>query len=458
MSRRALLGAGALGAAALTVGAPPARAMSRSARTTLPPPSGSLVTRWDTDPWSRGAYSALPVGTTDAVRETIADALIGDRIVLAGEYTDPSFPSTVQGALRSGNRASRVLLDEDLGPRVIVIGAGIAGLSAAHDLVAAGASVIVLEARDRIGGRVHTNTSWGAPVEMGAAWIHALTANPVVPLTQQAGLSLVRCNYDNEIVRDTMTGKPSPAAYRADDQTSRLSDQLADAWPPASTSVATWLRQHGLPGNRFTNWAVETSIVQEYGMSASLLGSRALSEGADFRGGDAFVAGGYDRIADVLAQGLDVRLNSPVASVDATASGPLTVTLQSGKTLTADSAVVAVPLALVQANSPRITPLGPTVRSAIGRLRTGDLEKVVLRYDKQWWGPERVIGIVGGGVPGQSAESALRWTEFFNVTDVVGTPAIVGFSGGTAALRRPATDAGCVAEAVAMLQAAYSPQ
>ena len=215
MSRRALLGAGALGAAALTVGAPPARAMSRSARTTLPAPSGSLVTRWDTDPWSRGAYSALPVGTTDAVRETIADALIGDRIVLAGEYTDPSFPSTVQGALRSGNRASRVLLDEDLGPRVIVIGAGIAGLSAAHDLVAAGASVIVLEARDRIGGRVHTNTSWGAPVEMGAAWIHALTANPVVPLTQQAGLSLVRCNYDNEIVRDTMTGKPSPAAYLA---------------------------------------------------------------------------------------------------------------------------------------------------------------------------------------------------------------------------------------------------
>ena len=457
LTRRRFLGAGALAAASIATGrsAAAARPAQRATKNLLPLPVSSLVTRWDTDPWSRGAYSALPVGTTAAVRETIADALIAGRIVIAGEYTDPLFPATVQGALRSGKRAARALVDEQLGPRVIVIGAGIAGLSAARDLTAAGATVIVLEARDRIGGRVHTNTSWGVPVEMGAAWVHALKANPIVALTQQAGLTLVPCDYDSEMIRDTMTARPSPAGERASAQVNRLSDRLAESWPPASISVASWMRQRGLPNNRFTSWAVETSIVQEYGLDASALGSRALSEGGDFLGGDAFVAGGYAGIARVLAQGLDVRLNAPAAQVSATGSSGVTVTLQSGETITADSAVVAVPVALVQAGLPRITPLPASVRAAIGRLRTGDLEKVILRYDEQWWGRERAIGIIGGGVPGQSADSALRWTEVFNVTDVVGTPALVAFSGGSAALRRPATDAGCVNEAVAMLQAAY---
>jgi monoamine oxidase len=59
----------------------------------------------------------------------------------------------------------------------IVIGAGIAGLTAAHDLQSAGEAVLVLEARDRIGGRVWTNHSFaGIPVEFGAEFIHGDTA------------------------------------------------------------------------------------------------------------------------------------------------------------------------------------------------------------------------------------------------------------------------------------------
>lgn len=57
---------------------------------------------------------------------------------------------------------------------VIVIGAGIAGLAAAHALQAGGHKVVVLEARDRIGGRIWTNHDLGVPLELGASWIHGI--------------------------------------------------------------------------------------------------------------------------------------------------------------------------------------------------------------------------------------------------------------------------------------------
>ncbi len=59
----------------------------------------------------------------------------------------------------------------------IVLGAGMAGIAAAHDLQEAGESVILLEARDRIGGRVYTSRDLvDFPVELGAELIHGNTA------------------------------------------------------------------------------------------------------------------------------------------------------------------------------------------------------------------------------------------------------------------------------------------
>ena len=98
------------------------------------------------------------------------------------------------------------------------------------------------------------------------------------------------------------------------------------------------------------------------------------------------------------------------------------------------------------------------VRAALRQIVTGNLEKVVLRYDDQWWGDHQVNGIVGGGAPGAPAgtPASLRWTEFYSLTDVLGFPALVGFSGGSAARTRPASDSGCVREATAALRAAFS--
>jgi len=78
---------------------------------------------------------------------------------------------------------------------VLIVGAGMAGLAAARTLTDAGWPVRVIEARDRIGGRVHTDRGWGVPLEMGASWIHGTTDNPLTELAQQAQAQLCTTDY-----------------------------------------------------------------------------------------------------------------------------------------------------------------------------------------------------------------------------------------------------------------------
>ena len=71
---------------------------------------------------------------------------------------------------------------------VIIVGAGIAGLTAANALTHAGVSCVVVEARDRIGGRLHTVDLGGSPGDLGGSWIHHPIGNPVRNFANQMGI------------------------------------------------------------------------------------------------------------------------------------------------------------------------------------------------------------------------------------------------------------------------------
>ena len=72
--------------------------------------------------------------------------------------------------------------------RVLVVGAGIAGLTVANALTQAGVECVVLEARDRIGGRLHTVDVGGYPVELGGSWIHTPDGYPMSAFARLAGV------------------------------------------------------------------------------------------------------------------------------------------------------------------------------------------------------------------------------------------------------------------------------
>lgn len=77
--------------------------------------------------------------------------------------------------------------------KVCIVGAGVSGLRAAELLISTGFEVTVLEARDRIGGRVNQTAQIGLPVDTGASWIHGTKNNPFVALAEKAKATTVAC-------------------------------------------------------------------------------------------------------------------------------------------------------------------------------------------------------------------------------------------------------------------------
>ncbi|OLZ65343.1 hypothetical protein AV521_32165 [Streptomyces sp. IMTB 2501] len=81
---------------------------------------------------------------------------------------------------------------------VIVVGAGISGLAAARYLADQGEDVVVLEARDRIGGRIWTSEKWAdMPLDLGASWIHGINNNPIAALAGKAKARTVVTDPDS---------------------------------------------------------------------------------------------------------------------------------------------------------------------------------------------------------------------------------------------------------------------
>lgn len=450
-----LLGLAAAGPAALAAcaadEAPPGAASptdaTRPATGSASMPNASVITRWDTDPWALGSYSAIPTGTSADVRSTLADLVIDDRIVLAGEYTATDFPSTVHGAYNSGRRAADVLIDRvGSTATVLVVGAGMAGLAAAQALRDAGCTVVVAEARDRIGGRIWTDTSWGYPLELGAAWLHGVGNNPVVALAEEAGLTLVPTDFDDAQVHSYLTGDDDAEAAAAAEELVSDVETLAESEQPPSASVADALAELGWradsPDRRF---AASTEVVQEYGLDLDALGAQALTEGEEYRGGDSLVAGGFIEVPRLLAAGLEVRLGTAVAELSLDGVG-VRATLSNGGDVTADAAVVAVPVAMLQRGQPKLA-LPDVASRALAGLATGNLEKAFLRYSDPWWPQVQVLQV--------SRTPADRWTEFYDLQALVAEPVLVGFAGGRAATTRPSDDAACAREAADAMLAGY---
>jgi len=439
-SRRRFLGGAGATALALAAGcgsptgpAPVASPSTNSTTTTttlsparrpgIPDPVDHRVTRWGADPWSRGSYSYLPAGSSARQRLDLARP-VGSRVVMAGEATEPDYPASVHGAVRSGARAAGEVLELGAGS-CVVVGAGAAGIEAARTLREAGIDVVVVEARDRIGGRVWTDDLDGTPLDLGASWLHGLYHNDLEPWARRLGIELVHTNYEDAVLFDT---DGSPLAWRRLDhlyaavEDAALSSSSTRAMGPELDRVRAGLTSEEQP---WFDYVVVSEIEHWWPAHVDDLAMATAWEGAPSVGGDFVPTTGYLPILEAMADGVEFHLGQAVTGIRHDDRG---VTVVSDRqTLEAEAAVVTLPLGVLQSGTVSITPEpSHSHRAAVAGLGMGLMNKVVLRFDEPFWDTD--VDLIGY-VPADRG----RFVEWYNAVPWTGQPILVGFNTARAA-------------------------
>jgi monoamine oxidase len=283
--------------------------------------------------------------------------------------------------------------------RVVVVGAGIAGLTVANALAHGGVECVVVEARDRIGGRLHTVHLAGSPVDLGGSWIHTPVGNPMRAFAQHVGIPCRSANPLPELAGfDCGEGRRLSAAEVEASLSMQLEGfpgavgrLLAELGPDASAAdgIDAFVAGAGLaPGPARRARQALRGLIE--GESADFTERQSLCwmwneieyDGHYF--GDVPV-GGYRRLVEAMAAGVDLCLGVDVAEVIRSASG-VRVRCGDGTSEEGSHVVVTVPLGVLKRDGLRFSPaLPPDRRAAIGRLGFGRYEKVALRFDEPFW-------------------------------------------------------------------------
>jgi monoamine oxidase len=265
-------------------------------------------------------------------------------------------------------------------PDVAIVGAGAAGLAAAHVLRDAGRSVTILEALPRIGGRAMTDRSaLGLTFDRGAAYLEAATANPLRLAARRFGMTVSAHEPEERLYE---AGQPaSPEAERlygqAYDEIGEALEHGGEDWETDSDALT--LVQAVLERNPWGRTAAAIAIVTDDGVDLKDLSVRDWM-GRD--GGAPYLAvrEGIGTLIARIGEGVPVALNTPVTAIAETAKG-VRLETPSGP-IAARAAIVTVSPAVLASGAIRFADgLAKDVLAAAGGLPMGHLEKVALAFE-----------------------------------------------------------------------------
>ncbi|KAI4308147.1 hypothetical protein L6164_031251 [Bauhinia variegata] len=328
---------------------------------------------------------------------------------------------------------------QDRSPSVIVIGGGMAGIAAARALHDASFQVVLLESRERLGGRIHTDYSFGFPVDLGASWLHGVgKENPLAPLIGRLGLPLYRTSGDNSVLYDhdlesyalfdtvgnqvpqelvTKVGEAFEFILKETDKVRQEFSEDMSIFRALSIVFERRpdLRLEGL-AHKVLQWYL-CRMEGWFAADADTISLKCWDQEELLPGGHGLMVRGYLPVINTLAKGLDIRLGQRVTKVVRRYNG-VKVTVENGRTFVADAAVIAVPLGVLKANSIKFEPKLPDWKEeAIADLGVGIENKIILHFENVFWPNVEFLGVV--------AETSYGCSYFLNLHKAAGRPVLV---------------------------------
>lgn len=274
---------------------------------------------------------------------------------------------------------------EPNGKVVVVIGAGISGLAAAKTLQENGFTVIVLEAQDRVGGRLRTNRTLGVAFDEGASWIHGIRNNPITQLARKAGGDTFYTNDSSLVAYDLGGTKYSEDQYsETEAQFEQMLETLMNQGSAQQSVQEVFQAQYPQQANDRLYRALVSAFLTFDTGDLDLLSSLYYNEGEVFGGPEHIFTNGYDTIPHWLAESLDVRFNESVQQISYTDTGAQITTAQNS--YTCDYVVVSVPLGVLKNQNIAFQPTLPADKTtAIGRVGMNCVNKFLLVWDQPFW-------------------------------------------------------------------------
>lgn len=275
-------------------------------------------------------------------------------------------------------------------PKILVIGAGISGLTAARILKQKGYNVQVLESSNYIGGRIKTRRESQVIFEEGASWIHGYIGNPIYQLSKKCNVKSVITKYDDIVAYNEVGRKISKKLFNKEEE--RYEEVLSSLENYGELNESFWsVYKNDYSGD------IE-NLIQQFFRSAYLtfdtgglnkLSSVYYNEGEEFKGGDRLIVNGYDRVVKFLAKGLDISFNQRVLNIDWEEEIKIETQDYEYK---ADKVIITVPLGVLKNNVINFTPQLPENKiRAIKGIGMNKVNKYLFQWNNVFWNKEQFM-------------------------------------------------------------------
>lgn len=332
---------------------------------------------------------------------------------------------------------------------IIVIGAGVAGLTAASELKRMGKDVLVLEARDRLGGRIFSQKVNHEIYDLGASWIHGIENNPIWSIVQHNQIQTTVFNYDDSIYYQDKE-QPFNAEEKLIFETSLdyLLTRFKEIDQPqryrhAFEALELWINEEEFLlyvdkqfhlGEKaviklknmlfdFFNLLAEDPCASDL----KQLSAEFWKNEGYYPGDEVIFPQGYIQIIESLSKNINVLTNKVVQRIDYS-EDIIRIMTENGECFSTSQVIVTVPLGVLKKHHIQFFPeLSQKKTQAINDLGFGTFNKLFVSFDQSFWKSTHDQS------KNMYVHNKHRWLNFLDISELYRQPTLLFLFGGASA-------------------------